>query len=259
MPSYAYGKTTQYQPGGRGTLQANAAYQQWANSQAAKTPVWNGQTPARGRPQLPPSQDLSPTPPPNLPAGGGLMGALGLSGEGTSATGGVAGQGSPLNLNGFSGPPTPPNPYIASSIPLEYFQSQFLPEEVIRTGINQQFSKHQQEANPEPILNQYGANQNNMASAASGQYTPMMLAQMQDPLQEAALAQGEGPLAARMRHHDLAGKGLTAQSKEVLDLANISQDWYRDRLRNWETQWGQRLNMTNAFSDAFNRMMPSGR
>jgi len=147
-------------------------------------------------------------------------------------------------LRGIGGgfePPTPPTPHIKSSIPFNQMQSQFLPDSVVQTDMAQQAAKALAGANPQPMFEQYAANQNNMASASSGQYLPMITAQMAEPMQQQAFQWGTTPLQAAMQQHQFATQGMQAQNDEVLQLANLANARYGDQLGNWQNNLQQRL------------------
>lgn len=147
--------------------------------------------------------------------GSGVLGALGLS------------------------PPAPPSPHISSSIPLQQMAGQYLPPSVVRANVNAQVGKHIQAANPQQFLEQYAGNSNNMASALSGQYMPQIMAQMQDPLQASAMAQGQIPAEAALARYQFGTQGLQAQTGEVSQLAGLANQNYSNRLQQYAQQLSQ--------------------
>lgn len=141
--------------------------------------------------------------------------------------------------------PKPMNPHVTSAIPLDQMQREYLPDPVVKTGMAQQYSKHMQDASVQPMLESYGANQENMASAASGQYQPLIQARQQDSLQKAAMATGDVPVQAAMQRHDFGTKGHGMQTDEVLGLAGVGHNWNQDRLQNWNQRQGLRYGLAN--------------
>ena len=155
------------------------------------------------------------------------------------------------NLFGALGlPPPPPQPHITSSIPLNEMQQEFLPEDVVQQGMTAQSGKLLQQANAQPIFEQYGATAGNMASATSGQYVPQIMAQMQDPLQQNAMLQGQMPADAALQRYQFGTEGLQAQTGEVTNLAGLANQNYSNQLQ----AYAQKLNQQqSALSLMFSR------
>lgn len=168
--------------------------------------------------------------PPPMPSSAGFGSEL------AKIMGGSGGQG---------GPPRPSNPYVTSSIPFGQMQSQYLPESVSNVGRNQQFSNYQRQASVQPIFESYGATGENQASAASGQYQPLIQARMQDDLQKGAMVTGDVPVAAAMQKYDFGTKGHGLQSDEVQGLGALAESWYGDRLNTWNQRQAAQAALAN--------------
>lgn len=133
-----------------------------------------------------------------------------------------------------------PQPHVTGAIDFPPLAQGFLPQSVVDTGVAQAQGKLFQQANPQPMFEQFGADQSNQASAASGQYFPMVMAQMQDPLQQAAALQGMAPAQAALDRYQFGTQGLGAAADERQRLMGMGMQWGADRLQNFNQELAQR-------------------
>lgn len=156
--------------------------------------------------------------------------------------------GEPPALGGAAGSAAPT---VTSGVDINRLQQDFLPSNVVRDYAQQQTEPHLLAAAAATDPNQYAGNQENFASAASGQVAGQMPGNMAQHLQNAAMVGAQIPIGADLKRFGFGTDLMGQQRKELLSLADVQARGWGDRL----SDWSRRLQQGNQMTEMQRRMI----